>query len=194
MKVKILKRERNPKGRSAVAGFSLIEALIAAAILLMIALGLIPLFARSIVDNSLGNDATQASNHGKTHLEELLQLPFSNQRLTVPAASTELAAVDTFTLGNQDQIGDAGEGWWPGAPTDKGRIAWTRTTRVRQYGITDLDDGVLDAGEAKSGGTQPIFIHLKEVEVQMDSSRQSLQADGTRGTNRALTLRVLRPF
>lgn len=190
MRSNVEKGGRDPKGRSAEAGFSLIEALIAAAILLVIALGLIPLFTRSIVDNSLGNDATQASNHGKTHLEELLQLPFNNQRLTVPAGGAQLQAVDTFALGNQNQIGDAAEGWWPGAPTDKGRVAWTRTTTVRQFGIGDLDDGVLDPKEAKPGGTQPIFIHLKEVEVQMDSSRQLRLPAGNRG----LTLRVLKPF
>ena len=39
----------------------MIEALIAAAILLIIALGLMPLFTRSINDNVSGNDATQAT-------------------------------------------------------------------------------------------------------------------------------------
>jgi len=190
MRAKILRRERQSKGRSAAAGFSLIEALIAAAILLVIALGLIPLFTRSIVENSLGNDATQASNHGKTELEELLQLPFNHQRLTVPAGAPQVQTAESFALGLPDQIGDANEGWWPGAPTNRGRIAWTRTTTVRQYGIGDLDDGVLDPKEAKLGGTQPIFVHLKEVEVQMDSSRQLRLPAGNRG----LTLRVLKPF
>jgi len=48
------------------AGFSIIEALIAAAILLIIALGLLPLFTRSISDNVSGNDATQATNGSRT--------------------------------------------------------------------------------------------------------------------------------
>ena len=73
-----LRRERMhtlkhlPAGRHGAAGFSIIEALIAAAILLIIALGLLPLFSRSINDNVSGNDATQATNGSRTQIEELL--------------------------------------------------------------------------------------------------------------------------
>ena len=77
-----------PAGRHGAAGFSIIEALIAAAILLIIALGLLPLFSRSISDNVSGNDATQATNGSRTQVEEMLKVPFSNDRMTVPAGAT----------------------------------------------------------------------------------------------------------
>ena len=83
---------RRPAHAPAAAGFSLIEALIAAAILLIIALGLIPLFSRAITDNVNGNDATQATNGSRTQLEDMLGLPFANTRLTVPAAGPGLKA------------------------------------------------------------------------------------------------------
>lgn len=187
MEEDLVGRQGAVSGRSA-AGFSVIEGLIAGTILLVIALGLVPLFTRSILNNSIGSDATQASNHSKTRLEEFLPLPFNHARLTVPGGSDESESLDTWTSGRLGEIGDADEGWWPGAPVDKGPTSWTRTTRVRQYNISDLDDGTLDNPEL--GGTQPIFIHLKEVEVQMDSARQGIFLGGGRG----LTVRVLKPF
>jgi Tfp pilus assembly protein PilV len=187
--IRVLIRARNAvRSRAAESGFSMIEALIAAAILLIIALGLIPLFTRSILDNNSGNDATQASNHGKTQLEELIQLPFNHQELVVPGGSTQSQVVETWTQGDPAKTGDANEGWWTGAPSGKGRSLWTRTTRVRQYNISDLDDSKLDTPLA--GGTQPVFVHLKEVEVQLQSAKQG----SILGGGQALTVRVLKPF
>ena len=172
------------------AGFSMIEALIAAAILLIIALGLIPLFTRSILDNNSGNDATQATNHGKTRLEDLIQLPFNHQRLEVPAGAQVGQAVETWTTGALNQAGDPNERWWDGTapPAGSGETLWTRTTRVRQFGVNDLDDGVLD--NPQPGGTQPIFVQLKEVEVQLQNGKRGTFLGG----NQALTVRVVKPF
>lgn len=181
------------------AGFSVIESLVAALILLFIALGLIPLFARSLRDNTAGNDSTQASNHSKARLEEYLQLPFNNQSLTLAAGSTTLGSSDSWAQGTQGDIGDADEGWWPGAPTNRGRLLWNRNTTVRQYGISDLDDGRLD--NPLPGGTQPIFVHLKEVEVRMETERDqgnatggAFSGTGELGGGRRLVFRVVKPF
>ena len=173
--------------RTREGGFSLVEASIAAAILLIIALGLIPLFTRSMLDNSSGNDSTQASNHGKTQLEQLLQLPFNNQRIGVTGGQPFSQATESWTQGNVDEMGDALEGWAPGVPADRGQVLWQRTTRVRQYSISDLDDGVLN--DPQPGGTQANFVHFKEIEVVLDSQRSSLIGGG-----RDLTLRVIKPF
>lgn len=189
MRVSGVKPGRSVGDRFApTSGFSIIEPLIAAAVLLIIALGLIPLFARAMVDNNIGNDATQASNHGRTRLEELIQLPFNHQSLTLANGAPETQAGESWTLGFADQIGDADEGWWPGAPADKGLTLWSRTTRVRQFNINDLDDGRLDNPQA--GGTQPIFVHLKEVEVQLDNAKQG----SILGGGRPFTVRVLKAF
>ncbi len=184
---------------SSSAGFSVIESLVAALILLFIALGLIPLFARSLRDNAAGSDSTQASNHSKARLEEYLQLPFNNQSLTLASGSTTLGSNDSWAQGAYGDIGDADEGWWPGAPTNRGRLLWGRNTTVRQYGITDLDDGRLD--NPLPGGTQPIFVHLKEVEVRMETERDQGNAVGGAFTGtselggaRRMTFRVVKPF
>lgn len=171
------------------AGFSLVESLIAALILLFIALGLIPLFARSLRDNTAGNDSTQASNHGRAKLEEYLQLPFNNQAVDLAPASTQTVAGESWAQGDVTRVGDADEGWWAGAPAGRGKLLWTRQTTVRQYGIADLDDNVLN--NPLPGGTEPVFVHFKEVEVRLESERETGNA---LGGGRAFTFRVLKPF
>jgi Tfp pilus assembly protein PilV len=176
------------KRRAGEAGFSMIEALVASLILLVIALGLIPVFSRSIDNNATGNDALQSTNFGRGQLEEVLQLPFNNQGLDIPAGQPQGQVVESWTQGTA-ALGDGNEGWAAGAaPTGRGAILWRRTMRVRQYGVSDVEDGTLST--ALPGGTQPIFVHLKEVEVQLDSGRTG----GALGPARPLTLRVLKPF
>lgn len=183
----VMQPERHTSARQ--AGFSLVESLVAALILLFIALGLIPLFARSLRDNTAGNDSTQASNHGKAKLEEYLQLPFNNQAVELAPASTSAVAADSWAQGDVAQLGDADEGWWPGAPATHGRLLWSRQSTVRQYGITDLDDGKL--GSPLPGGTEPIFVHLKEVEVRLESEREP---GNPLSGGRVVTFRVVKPF
>jgi len=188
MRTELVHRERIRARQD--AGFSMIEALIAAAILLIIALGLIPLFTRSIIDNNSGNDATQVTNHGKTQLEDLIQLPFNHQRLDVPGGGDVGQAVETWTTGALNRTADSNERWWQGAtpPTGSGEVLWTRRTNVRQYSINDLDDGVLD--NPQPGGTQPVFIQLKELEVQLENGKRGTALGGSQ----ALTVRVVKPF
>lgn len=172
---------------SSAAGFSVVESLIASLILLIIALGLIPLFARALRDNTAGADATQASNHGRARLEEYQQLPFNNQALTLAAGSTTLARNESWAQGSRDDVGD--EAWFDGSPSGRGLLLWTRTTTVRQFGINDLDDSRLN--DPLPGGTQPAYVHLKEVEVRLESERP---VESPLGPGREVTFRVLKPF
>jgi type II secretory pathway pseudopilin PulG len=172
--------------RRSDAGFSIIEALIAAAILLIIALGLIPLFSRSISDNVSGNDATQATNGSRTEVEELFQMPFNNTRLVVPDGAMLEQTKDFWTVGDPATIGDKDEGWWADA-TGHGTVLWNRTTEVRQYSISDLDDGVLD--HPQPGGTEATFIQLKELTVILENPKKDLFGNG-----QGITLKVVKPF
>lgn len=180
------KRLRVP---SSAAGFSVVESLIAALILLIIALGIIPLFARALRDNTAGADATQASNHGRATLEEYQQLPFNNQALTLAPGATTLARDESWAQGARDAFGDDDEGWWPGTPSGRGLLLWIRTTTVRQFGMNDLDDGRLT--NPLPGGTQPAFVHLKEIEVRLESERP---VESPLGPGRRIVFRVLKPF
>lgn len=185
-------RRQRPAVRRGEAGFSIIEALIAAAILLIIALGLLPVFSRAINDNVTGNDATQATNGSRTELEELLQMPFNNTRMVVAAGQTKTETKDLYTRAKTDpstgsyQIGDATEGWTADA-SGRGPVLWNRTTTVQQYGITDLNDGKLDT--PLDGSTQANFVHLKQIQVLIENPKKDLFGNG-QGT----TLTVIKAF
>ncbi|MEO6193838.1 MAG: prepilin-type N-terminal cleavage/methylation domain-containing protein [Thermoanaerobaculia bacterium] len=175
-----------PAGRHGAAGFSIIEALIAAAILLIIALGLLPLFTRSINDNVSGNDATQATNGSRTQVEELLNVPFNNDRMEVPAGATNSEVKTSYTPGALDKTGDTDEGWWAD-PAGHGTVLWRRTSEVRQYTVSDLDDRYLD--DPKPGGTEATFVHFKEVTVTVANPKKNLFGNG-----QGITLKVIKPF
>jgi len=185
-------RRHRPAVRRGEAGFSIIEALIAAAILLIIALGLLPVFSRSINDNVTGNDATQATNGSRTELEELLQMPFNNQRMVVASGQTKTETKDLYTRAKADpstgayEIGDATEGWTADA-SGRGPVLWNRTTTVQQYGITDLNDGKLDT--PLDGSTQANFVHLKQIQVLIENPKKDLFGNG-----QGITLTVIKAF
>jgi prepilin-type N-terminal cleavage/methylation domain-containing protein len=163
-------------------GFSLIEVLIAAGILLVVALGVLPIFAQAIVNNRAGADYTQATNYAKSELERLYALPFSNPLLQVVGDETE--RVQYFSLAQQKWID--GE-----APTADPPL-WTRTTTIRQYGLgglVDLDkDGTTD--DPLPGGTPDTFVHVKEIEVRVESGRSG----GPLGAGKRITLRVYKSY
>lgn len=185
-------RRHRPAARRGDAGFSIIEALVAAAILLIIALGLLPVFSRSINDNVTGDDATQATNASRTQVEDLLQMPFNNTQLVIPAGSTVSTAKDYYTRGVYDagtanyEIGSPTEGWATDA-SGRGPVLWNRTTTVQQYAIGDLDDGKLDT--PLDGGIDTSYVHLKQIQVQIDNPKKDLFGNG-----QGITLTILKSF
>lgn len=144
-----------PRPSLALAGFSMIEVLVAAAILLVIALGLIPLYSRSIRSNVEGFDYTRVSNSAKSRAEEYLQYDFNSARLTVPGAKTEYEAKDYYSDQKHEWVDTLGSGE---------TALFTRTTTVRQFSVTDLEtplpgDATIDA------------VHLKEITVAVEGNR-----------------------
>lgn len=159
-------------------GFSVIEVLIAAAIFLIIALGILPLFTQAIRNNMAGRDATDVSNLGKSRVEELLQVPFD--ALQVPAAGTVGVLTEFYSQRDRQW-----KTFTPPLPTDDPAL-WLRTTRVRQYSLSDLlDDGV--ANNPLPGNTPVLQIHFKEIEVEVRSANKN-----PLGSGKSLTLRRLR--
>lgn len=179
-------------------GMSLIEVLVAAGLLLIIALGILPFFSNAIKSNNTGHEYTQASNHGKSRVEEAFQVPFNDPALmTVPAGQPALVTQEHYRPDLRR--------WEPGAtpssplPSDPDspfgtvEIPWTRTTTVRQYSteaINDEDNTALDLkkSEALTGGTDPVFVHLKEVEVLVESTRTG----GPLGAGKQVLLRTFK--
>ena len=75
--------------------------------------------------------------------------------------------------------------WMPGTSTSTDAL-WLRTTRIRQYSISDLlDNGVADT--PLDGGTPTGQVHFKLIEVEVRSANQNVL-----GSGKSLVLRMLR--
>lgn len=145
------------------AGFSLIEALIAALLLLFIVLGVLPLFSRAMMNNIQGNDASNIANGAIGSFEEHFTLDYRAEPLTVPVGSNVLETTDFWSLEHND--------WLAAIDTAAGDQAqYTRTARLRQFSYRDIaEDGDFDT--PLPGGADPANIQFKVVEVEIANQR-----------------------
>ncbi len=164
------------------AGFSLIEVLIAAGLLMMISIGLIPLFTNSIVSNVKGQESTTVSNMAKSKVEELMRLPFDAPELTIAGGVSELETKEFWSI--EEKV------WKPGEPAVAGEGSWIRTTTVRQYNVQDLTDGTAILDNPLDGNTAVTMVQIKGIQVKLENVRQG----GPLGEGRELTLNVFKPF
>lgn len=167
-------------------GFSLVEVLVALVILLFILLGVVPLFLRAMVSRESGRESTAVGSFARTRAERLVELPFGHRELTVPPGSDALETVEYRLPGSEA---------WHLDPSLAGQAMWVRTTRVQQFRGEDLIDGDTD-GDGDDldvpldGGTHPRFVHLKQIEVRVESPRDA----GPLGAAEELVVRVLKGF
>jgi Tfp pilus assembly major pilin PilA len=152
------------------AGFSMVEALIAAAILLIIAIGMIPLFTRSMVNNALGSDYTQATTFGKTSLEKLCKGTLSSGDLVLTAGTSLLRS--DFVEKSATKGTPVSELDWKYTVTNSNALVWTRTMRVRQFNFHAVEDGVLTDAEALPAGTDSSQWQVKEISLLLDSGKR----------------------
>lgn len=161
-------------------GFSLIEVLIAAAILMVLALGVLPIYTSSIAQNLAGFDYTRVTNYAKERLEQYNGILWSDPPMTIPAGSTQLVTQEYYS--KQDQA------WLPGTVTTAKTAGktplFTRVTTVQQYGINDATFSTPLDGSAPPGS-----VHIKEITVVV----QALRAVGNPlGSAKQVTLRNFR--
>ncbi len=153
-------------------GFSLVEVLVASVILLVISLGMVPLFTRSITSNVEGFESTEVANHAKSRAEEFLQYDFNAPSLTLAVGNDAREIVDYYA----DQAGD----WVDTVPAADVAL-FTRTTRVRQFSFSDLTTPL-------EGGTPLDAVHLKEIMVTI----QGAGVGGSFGTDKQISVRVFK--
>lgn len=167
-------RERG--GPRPCAGFSVVEVMVAAAILFVVAIGLIPLFSRALISNRSGADATTVSHFGLSQVEAFSQPRFDSDIM-------DPAVIEDY-YSRQDKV------WRAGPPPSADPALWTRTTTITQHNLADLlDDGVFDRPEPDD--TDASFLHLKLVHVEVAMERDPANPLGRR---RNLQLRTVRPF
>lgn len=157
-------------GSNTNAGFSLVEVLVAALLLLFIALGLVPLFTRAMIDNASGRDSTTATNIDRTQIETLAALPFDSTRMLVTNGQEFLETNESFSRGDPKIDNDIAEAWAVGIPSNLATVRWTRRTRIRQYQWTDVKKGVF--GTPRNGGTNASFVQIKDIEVAVQGANR----------------------
>lgn len=165
----------HPGGRTATrvdGGFSLLEVLVASVILLVIALGLVPLYTRSIRSNTDGFDYTRVSNMAKSRAEEYMQLPFDDPLLIVPGGTDQSVANDFYSQQQHE--------WFPAIP-DGDAALFSRTTTVRQFSIGDVTTPL-------DGNAGPNAVHLKEITVAVQGNR----AGAAFGPGKTIVVRVFK--
>ena len=149
-------------------GFTLVEVLISAALLMAIALGLLPLYIRSIISNVEGFDHTQVANASRTRGEQFYQLPFNSEPLTI------LAGTDRVY---DEYFSEQTRAWLPGTVPAGDEALFTRNTTIRQFNVNDLSTPLDSAAT-------PAAVHLKEIVVTVQSTRSGLLGAGKRITVR----------
>jgi Tfp pilus assembly protein PilV len=160
-------------------GVSLIEAVIAAGLLLVIAAGILPLFAQSLSNNLAGSDSTAVSNTARSRVEEMIEMPFGSPEITLTAGSA-LVTNAYFSLADQK--------WVDGEETLADPAVWTRTATIRQYSINALDDQKLETSEALTSDADPGQVHFKELEIAVAGTRLG----GPLGPSRRIQVRMLK--
>jgi prepilin-type N-terminal cleavage/methylation domain-containing protein len=183
-------RSRTARGRATppdAAGFSLVEVLLALALMALLMVGVLPLFTTSMTNNVQGNEVMEVTSRARGHLESMMVVPFDGESMTIPVGETELVARALWS--------DAGERWFTEAEFPVDEVPrYSRVTRVRQFNLSaiDVNDTELEPEEALAGGTPPSLVHVKEIEVRVNSGRPTLLNGMGRG--KAVTLRALRAY
>ncbi|KAB2962209.1 MAG: hypothetical protein F9K16_09730 [Thermoanaerobaculia bacterium] len=176
--------------RAAEAGFSLVEGLIAAALLVFIILGVLPLFERARLNLLQGNDATSVANAVIDGTDSLLSMPFNSQLTNIPPGpwppppgdptgptTPKLIATDFYLLQGNRWVTDLTP-----FPTD--RAQFTRTMMIEQFQITDLlEDGELN--NALPDTAPPGTVQVKRFTSEIVNARTALAGAPT--TYRVIT-------
>ena len=163
--------------RRGEAGFSIIEGLIAAALLLIITVGVLPLFSRSMLNNVRGNDATRQSNGAVDELERTAALPFLSGDMTVAPGETELAnetALAIVHLPNNEQV--VSSTWEPYATLAPADVVLRRTRTLQQYSFDDYQsDNAFTT--PLPGEAEQRLVHMKVVDVVFEEPLDPLNAN-----------------
>jgi type II secretory pathway pseudopilin PulG len=178
----------NCRGRSqhrARGGFSMIEALIATAIIGGVAVGVIPLFTRAMSDNMAGSDYTRVSNYSRSEEEDFAREPLANYTNVIPAGQTQSQIVQYIDPTSKQWVTVASLAAVPKNPN----IVWTRTVTYKMFNANDMDDDHL-YNDPIISGSSPTGFQMVEATVQV----QAISAIGPEGGRRSTTIRLLKSF
>lgn len=174
----------HPSAGRGAAGFSIVEGLIAMLLLTILAIGIIPLFTQSRVNNVAARQLTDSSQLATAGLEAMSQLDFradplllvnggSNLRRIVQVLRGQDRAfevVDSASFDLTEANGDSAADFETIAratftAAEMAASDWIRVLHVRQYGTGALLDGTLTADEQLDGSALASALHFKVYEA-----------------------------
>lgn len=156
------------------------------AVLLIVVVGLIPLFTQSMVNNVAGRQMTQATNFTADGFEEIFQLGFEDDRLTLAAGSNALRIAELFASGQQigspvevlrqdlsETDGNADLDYEAVIEAfdddDVAAAEYLRVITVRQFPLSAARDEQLTVDEQLDGDFPPNAVNLKLIEITVVS-------------------------
>jgi prepilin-type N-terminal cleavage/methylation domain-containing protein len=175
-----MKIRRTPDAGGRESGFSMVESLIAAAIIGIVAIGILPLFTRAMVDNMAGADYTRVTNYAKSKEEDFTRMPLLQQTIQVPAGQTQLLTTEYM---------DPASLYWVATKPPNPLAVWTRITTYTQYNLYDTDDDKM-FNNPLAGGSGIDTVHVIQGQVQV----KSISAIGPLGGRRTTLVRYLKVF
>jgi prepilin-type N-terminal cleavage/methylation domain-containing protein len=145
--------------RSRQSGVTLVELLIAIALLGFILLGIAPLFIASVKSNYSANEYTSLNNLARDRLEQLMTLPFNDPQLA-PGDH----AVNDLPATLPDPL--------TGVPPSEVANPFRRTYRVRQFaipasGLVPEDGPFTPVAAVTAAGN---VYHYKRIDVTVDTA------------------------
>lgn len=159
--------------RRGARGLSLLEVLFAALLVATVAVFLAPFFVRAIGSNTRGGEASQATNFGKSFIEQSLAIPINHPQLALNDGGTVAAGDDEFVRTVLDLYFDRGprnadaqdevmgdEQWrLSTAATENYDIArtWDMELRVRDFSYFDILGGLISV-EAIDSAVDPTLV------------------------------------
>jgi type II secretory pathway pseudopilin PulG len=174
-------KTRCPKPTQRENGFSMIEALIAAALIGAVAVGIIPMFSRAISDNVAGSEYTRVSNYAKSEEETFARAPFEQATFQVPVGQANLVV--------KEYLDPATQTWKTGTVPAGSTASWTRTTTIEQYNLYDSDDdSIYDSPLTGGAGVDAVQFLQATVKVQ------NVSPTGPDGGHRSTIIRFLKAF
>lgn len=179
--------------RRGEVGFSLLETLIAAAILAVVAVGLLPIFHRSVWNNISGADASLVTQMVKSEQEELKSLPYDAPSINMSLLDPMDPSLRDIAGGGQEMVLSttvwdpaanapvvsgysqtlANGAWVTDPATAQGLVVWQRETVVRQYSYADISDGVIDVTTGNTLTTQG-HPHLFDTPLRADAPKSQV--------------------
>lgn len=184
------------------AGLSLVEALVAVGLLFIIAMGIIPLFSRAILNNALSNDGTRMANFAREIGEYGAGSNFDDPLFELLPGELLLEVRQEWVsdrLSTDSEERAAYEGRWyleDEAPADQMRF-FRRTVETRQFGIGQWEWGkAFEPASSLPSGSPLGSVQLKLIEIEVRGEAVVGEAGGSSilGAQRPTRVTLLKAF